>query len=221
MRRQLLIAVAVGLAAVAAGWADDPPKPADPPAKSKTVAELKKEAEQAELELYKKYDELSEADRKDRKKVDELFQAHEKEQGKRYEAALAIAKADPKADAAFEAVDWLLTNTRVYYLPVGKPAVELATEHFAASPKIGRAVLMLGRYGPQGEASIEKTTAEFLKAVEEKNQDKTVRGTVAIVKAWQAKGRYERAEYRKGKNVEELATAAEKAFEAAVKEYAT
>ena len=86
-------AVAVGLATVVAWAADDKPKPAD------KLAALKKEAEQAEQELFKKYGELGES-KEDQKKAEELFKAHEEKQAKRYEAALELAKADPKSDEA-------------------------------------------------------------------------------------------------------------------------
>src|SRR5262249_44083023 len=134
--RRLLCAVFVfTLAAVAASGADDKPKPADTPAK--TVAELKKESDTAQRELYKKYEAMTEEEKKDGKKVTELLDESEKAQTKRYEAALALAKADPKSPAAAEAIDWLLGSPQVIYKPMGKEVLVLAAEHVADSPKIG------------------------------------------------------------------------------------
>lgn len=217
MSRVLCSVVVLALAAVAVSGADDKPKPADTPAK--TVAELKKESDAAQREVYKKYEALTDEEKKDGKKVNELFDESEKAQTKRYEAAFALAKADPKSETAAEAVNWLLGSPQVIYKPLGKQVLEFATEHVVTSPKIGQAVLTLGRFGVSEQAPGYKEAAAFMKAVEEKNKDKGILGTVAIVKAWKAKSKYEGAEHRKQKDADELAAAAEKAFEAAAKEY--
>lgn len=214
--RRVLSAFILTLAAVAAR-ADDKPKPADPPAK--TVAELKKESDAAQREMFKKYEAMTEEEKKDDKKVNELFEEGEKAQAKRYEAAFTLAKADPKSETAAEAVNWLLGTPQVIFNPLGKEVLTFATQHVAASPKIGQAVLTLGRFGLNEQSPAYKDAAAFLKAVEEKNKDKGILGQVAVVKAWQAKSKYERAEYQKAKDADELALVAEKAFEAAAKEY--
>jgi hypothetical protein len=213
MRRVLWSAVVVALAAVAAGAADDKPKAA------KSVAELQKEAEDLQRETFKKYEALTEEEKKGGKKVEELFDALEKEQAKLYEAAFELAKADPKADTAAEAVDWLLGTPRVLYLPMGEKVLEFATAHLAASPKIGHAVLTLGRFGPREKDANHKAAAAFVKAVGEKNKDKTVLGQLAMAKGWQAKGKFEAAEYEKANDQDELAAAADKVLEAAAKEF--
>jgi thiol-disulfide isomerase/thioredoxin len=214
MMRTLLAAVAVSLATVVA-VADDKPK-AEPP--KEKLAAIQKEAKEAETKLYKTLNDLGE-DKEAQKKAGELLKEHEKEQTKRYEAALELAKADPKSDVAFDALAWLLEATRTYYLPVGKPAMELVLEHHVANPKIGPVVFVLAqirrfqrsREAPPGDA--------LLKAVAEKNPDKTVRGQVAVARAWEAKGKFDVAERKKQKDADELAAAADKAFEIVVKEY--
>jgi hypothetical protein len=218
VRRTLFAVVVVALAAVAVRAADEKPKPADPPA-AKTVAELKKESEAAQREVYKKYEAMSEEEKKDDKKVNELFDEGEKAQAKRYESAFAMAKADPKSDAAAEAIDWLLGSPQVLHKPLGKQVLEFAAEHVAASPKIGNAILVLGRFGLSERGPAYAEAVAFLKAVEEKNKDRGVLGQVAMARAWQAKTKFDGAEYRKQKDADELAAAAEKAFESAVKEF--
>ncbi len=211
--RMTWAAVAVCLATVVAAG-DDKPKPADKPPDK--LAAIKKEAEKAEQEMYKKLEALGE-DKEAQKKADELYKAFGKEQMKRFEEALEVAKADPKADAAAEAINWMLP--RVMSDPLGEKALAFATEHLADSPKIGQAVLTIGRYGLPEQAPNFKAADAFLKAVKEKNKDKTVLGLYAMGQAWAAKSKYDAASYRQQKDTEELATAAEKAFEAAVKEY--
>lgn len=217
MRRLLWSAVVVAFAAVAASGTDDKPKPADTPAKSKTLAELKKEADTAQRELYAKFDMLTDEEKKDRKKIDELYSTFDKEQSKRFEAALEIAQADPKAADAAEAVNWVIPQ--LMYQPLGTKALEFATEHLADSPKIGPAVLTLGRYGLREKDPNFKAADAFIKAVKEKNKDKSVLGVLAMAKAWEAKSKYDSAEYRKQKDADELAVVADKLFESAMKEY--
>jgi hypothetical protein len=210
----LMTLVGVSLAGVMA-WADEP-KPADTPAAKLTA--IQKEAKDAETALYKTLDELGDS-KEAQKKVNDLFKEHEEKQTKRYEAALEIAKAEPKSDVAFDALEWMLTTPRVYYQSVGKSAIELVLEHHTMNPKIGKMMLMLGRFGPHESHENHKVATKLIHAVSEKNPDKTVRGQVAIVKAWKAKGDFERAEYRKQKDVDELATIADKAFEAVIAEF--
>ncbi len=211
---------AVVLALVAPGGrADDKPKP---PAKAETLGErlaaLKREDAVAQQETMKKYQEMT-AEEKDGKKVDALFEEAERGQITRYEAALSIVKADPKSEAGFDALEWLLTIPRVYHLPQGKPAMELAAEHHAANPKIGKVVLTLGRYGTHESYTNHKPALALLAAVGERNKDRIVLGQLAVVRAWDAKGQFDRAEYVKAKNQDELAAAAEKLFEAVAEDF--
>jgi hypothetical protein len=223
MRRLWTSAVVLSLAAVAA--ADDKPKPADTPAekaKADTPAEklaaLKKEVAAAPLEMSKKMQELSAEDRKDAKKVAELRAEMTKGQTKRFEEALALAKADPKSEVAADAVVWLLQNQPVMFGPLAKPALEFATENLADSPKIAPAVFLLGRVTTP-DVPFAKDAEAFLKAVEAKNKDKTVVGLMAYAKAQSTLTAFERAESQKGKDNTALADAAEKALEAVVKEH--
>jgi hypothetical protein len=213
--RMLMAIVGVSFAAVAA-TADDKPKPADTPAVK--LAAIQKEAKEAQTNLYKTLNDLGD-DKVAQKKADELLKEHEKEQTKRFDAALELAKADPKSDVAFDALAWLLEAPRTYYLPVGKPAMELVLEHHVDNPKIGPVVFVLAqirRFQRSGEAP---PGDALLKAVAEKNPDKTVRGQVAVARAWEAKGKFDAAERKKQKDADELATTADKAFEIVVKEY--
>lgn len=215
MRRVLWSAVVLAFAAVAAWAADEKPKTEQKP---KTVAEIKKAAENAERELFKQFESLTES-KEDQKKGDDLYSAFQKQQARWFEEALEIAKADPKADTAFDAVEWVLTNPQVYYQPIGKSALQLATEHFATSPKLGKVVLTLGRFGPQEGTPAHQPAQAFMKAVADTNKDKGVIGIMAFVAATKAKEKFARAEYRKAKDADELATVAERAFESAAKDH--
>lgn len=198
-----------GAAVVAS--ADDS-KPAD------RLAALKKEAEEAGKELSKESAKLGESE-EDRAKDEKLYKAYSARLAKLSEAALEIAKADPKSDVAFDAVEWVLTDTPWFDQPAAKVALELARDHHAASPKIGKLVLMVGRFAAHVEEANGKAVADLLAAIGQKNKDRTVRGQVAMVTAWRAKEKFDAAEAKKQKDAEELATAAERAFEAAVKEF--
>jgi thiol-disulfide isomerase/thioredoxin len=114
----------------------------------------------------------------------------------------------------------VLTTPRAYQLPVGKPALELATEHHATNPKIGKAASWVAYFLRDERAESYAPGMAFLKAVAEKNPDRTARGQAVMATAWRAKWKFEAAEYRKSSDVETLAAAAEKAMEAVLKDYA-
>lgn len=216
MNRTMGLLAVVWLAAVAA--ADDKPKADEKAAPADRLAAIQKDAKEAETELYKKAEKLGES-KDEQKKFDELYKEYEKGQVKRFEAALELAKADPKSDAGFDALEWLLTSPRAYHLPVGKPAMELALEHHAANPKIARVALLLGQVGPrEGDAGSEPAW-KLIRAVAEKNPDKTARGSAAYSLANSALQKFAAAEYKKQKDTDELAGVAEKAFEQVVAEY--
>jgi len=201
--------VAVAGAAVASA--------ADPSPAAK-LASIQMEAKVAQDQLYKALEKLEDT-KEGRRKYQELFTAHEVEQVKRYEAALELAKADPKSDTAFAATEWLLTTGRVYHLPVGKPVLEFARAHFATDRRIGKSVLNVGQCDHGGLFPNYKPLMAFLNVVLEKNRDRAVRAQAGINLAWGEKWKLDEAEYRHEKNVTELATAAEKAFEKLLAEY--
>ena len=212
---RLILAGVLACVTTAVSSAADTPKPTP----AERLAAIQKESKDTQTKLYKTLEDLGDSTDA-RKKADELFQQHEKEQTKRYEAALELAKADPKSDVAFESLEWMLTIPRVYYLPVGKPVMELALEHHATNPKIGKATLMLGRFGPYDDKQENyKLSRDLLRTIGEKNPDKTVRGQVAMVNAWKAKGAFDAAEFKKAKDMEALATVAERAMEVVITEY--
>ena len=200
--------VAVGLATVVA-VADD--KPAD------KLAALKAEAKAADEKLSKAFIDLGDT-KEGQAKAEELMKEHREQGLKRCATALELAKADPKGMVAFEAAEWVLIEQDSYDSAEAKEAMQLLRENHAASPNIGKVVMAVGRYTPS-DAKNGPAAADLVAAVGEKNKDKTVRGQVAAVAAWRAKAKFETAETKKAKDIEELATAAEKAFEAVAKEY--
>jgi thiol-disulfide isomerase/thioredoxin len=198
----------------ATALADD--KPTTPAEK---LAAIKKQHEEAEAAFRKAGQALGDtAD--DQKKYEELYKAFDKGQAERFIAAFEIAKAGPKSDAGFAALEWVLTTPRAYQLPVGKPALELAAEHHATNPKVGKAAAWVAYFLRDERAESHAPGMAFLKAVAEKNPDRTARGQAVMAAAWRAKWKFDAAEYRKAADAEALAAAAEKAFEAVVKDYA-
>lgn len=208
------LAIAVGLMCACASVVvtASEPKPAD------RLAAMKKEAKEAEEELSKQSAKLGESN-EDRAKEERLYKAYAYRLAKLSEAAVDIAKADPKSNVAFDAVEWVLTETPWFDQPVGKAALELARDHHAASPKIGKVVLAVGRFAPPGEEANGKAVADLMSAVGRSNKDRAVRGRVAMVAAWRAKEKADAADAKKQKDADELASAAEKAFEAVAREF--
>jgi thiol-disulfide isomerase/thioredoxin len=152
-------------------------------------------------------------------RVEKLYQAFVTRQQAAFAAALDIAKADPKADAGFEALEWLLSNPQAYSHPAGKSGLELATRHHAADRRVGSVIAMLTFY-PQcdGELSHDEAVA-LLRAVAEKNPDRAVRGQAALGLACLVKQELQIAESGDRRDADRLAGAAIKAFEALLRDY--
>lgn len=192
-------------------------QPSTGPSLTERLATIKKEEEAAEKAFYKAIDAIVDTPA-GRKEQEELAQAYDKGQAARFMAALDLAKSDPKSHAALDALEWILTIPRAYYLPAGKPAMELATAHHAANPKIGKTIAWVGRFRPrQGDA--QDAALALIKAVAVKNPDKTARGQAVLAIAWQAHEKFAVAEYKKSPDVERLAAEAEKAFEIVLKDF--
>jgi peroxiredoxin len=200
------------LAALAVG--DDKPQ-----SLAEKLESLKKTHKDAEAAFRKAATALGDTP-EDQEKYDELWKAYDKGQAERFMAAYEIAKADPKSDAGFAALEWVLTTPRAYQLSVGKPALELATEHHAANPKVGKIAAWVGYFMRDTRAESYAARAPFLKAVAEKNPDRAARGQALMAFAWDAGWKFSAAEYKRQPDAEKLALEAEKAFGAVVKDYA-
>jgi hypothetical protein len=136
-------------------------------------------------------------------------------------AAVEIARADPKSDAALTALEWVLTTPRAYYLPAGVPAMELAAEHYAANPKVGKIVAWLGYFSPHERYNPKEYAAarKLIEAVAEKNPDQAARGQAHLALAYEKRRKFSAAAYQKAPDAEKLAAEAEAAYEAVIKEY--
>jgi thiol-disulfide isomerase/thioredoxin len=192
-------------------------QPASPAEK---LAALKKQQADAESAFRKAIDDLGPLrdTPEDLKKAEGIWKEYDRGQAGRFMAAVELAKAEPKSDAAFAALEWLLTNPRIYQLPAGKPALELATEHYATNPKVGKIAAWVGYYHRDERAESFPTGQAFLKAVAAKNPDRAARGQAVMASAWEAGRKFSQAEYKRAPDAEKLALVA--AFEAVVKDYA-
>jgi thiol-disulfide isomerase/thioredoxin len=213
MFRSLLpLAITVGLTLIVAIRADDTLTPA---ARLKAIQKEVADAETAFRDAWAKLPDLHQED----PEVEKLFQAFRKKQLAGFDSALEIAKANPKSDTGFAALEWLLTTPLAYQLPSGKQALELMAEHHAANPKVGKSLAILAYYPPnEGESNYPSAIA-LLKAVVEKNPDRTARGQAALGLAWQAKYKFQMAESRGRDDASRLADEAKKAFETVIRDY--
>ncbi len=148
-----------------------------------------------------------------------MYQVFRKKQQANFDAAVEIARADPKSDAGFAALEWVLETSQAHYLPAGKPALELLLEHHAANPKIGPGIALLAYLPPLERDSIYRAAVALLEAVAQKNPDRTVRGQAALGLARLAMEKFRLAESKARPDTERLADTAEKAFSGIVKDY--
>jgi hypothetical protein len=179
---------------------------------------IQKEHKAAEAAYFKADEALADTP-EGRMKAETLWKDYDKGQAHRFLAAVELAKADPKSAVGFAALEWVLTIPRAYYMPAGKPALELLTKHHAANPKVGQVVALVGYNRPRSGDSKDAATA-LIEAVAEKNPDRTARGQAVMARAWEAKSRFAEAEYKNWPDCDRLAGEAEKAFELVLKDYA-
>jgi hypothetical protein len=205
----LVLLLSAGLAA------DD--KPQTPAEK---LAAIQKDVKDAEDAFRKAYAEAKDP-KPDDKDLNDLSKAFNKKQDEGLAAAVEIARADPKSDAGFAALEWVLTVPRSYYLPAGVPAMELAAEHHAANPKVGKIVAWLGYFAPHEKYNPKEYAAarKLIEAVAEKNPDKTARAQAHLALALERRKKFSAAAYQKAPDAEKLAAEAEAAYEAVIKEY--
>jgi len=143
-----------------------------------------------------------------------FWQTFDQKQSDLFMSAVDLARRDPKSQEALEALEWVLTLPRSYFLTSGIPALELVTRHHAANPKVGKIVAWVGYYLPHERAEARPAALALIEAVAETNPDRTARGQAIIARAWEARKRHDQTAGAAE------ASAAEKAFELVLKEYA-
>jgi peroxiredoxin len=211
----LLICFVAFFATAGVGFADG--KPLSP---SDKLAAIKKQHEEAQAAYRDSMREIPDTPEGEKKSA-ELWKTFDKSESERFLAAVEIAKSEPKSDVGFEALEWILTIPRSYYLPAGIPAMELVTKHYATNPKVAKIVAILGRVTPdeRGNPKEHSAAMALIKLVAEKNPDRVARGQAALALAYQKLGHFAVAEYKCTPDVDRLAEEAEKAYEGVIKDY--
>jgi len=167
MRRLWVGVLALSFGGLALAW-DDPKtegKKDDPPSRADRLKAVQNEFSEAMLALNKEFQKAE----KDEEKA-EIRDKAMKLRPKAAEGAIAIAKEDPKDDVGFEAIQFAMNMGQG--TAVAKTASDLLLKYHVDNPKIADSVLTLGRGGSD-------ETAAFLKAVLNKNPDKSAKGRAA------------------------------------------
>jgi thiol-disulfide isomerase/thioredoxin len=193
---------------------------ADPPTPAEKLKAIRKDVADADTAFRDAWAKLPDPHQDD-PHVEELYKRFDEKQKAGFIAALEIAKADPKSDTAFDALEWLLMTPRAYYFPpgVGKAAFELLATHHVANPKIGRGIATLAYVPPHETDEPYREALSLLKGVAEKNPDKAARGQAALGLAWLAKRSFVKAESKGDPSADQLASEAEKAMETVIRDY--
>jgi len=161
MRRLWAGVLALSLGGLALAWDDPPEGKKDPPTRAEKVKAVQDDYTKAVRGLN---EELQKAETA--KEKNEVRAKLPKLRTEAAEKALEIAKEDPKDDAGFDAIKLALTMGSG---AAAKHANELLLTHHVANPKIADMVLGLGRGGSDD-------AVKFLRAVLDKNPDKTAKG---------------------------------------------
>ena len=132
---------------------------------------------------------------------------------------MALAKANPKSDAAFEALNAILSQVHSFSLPGGPEALRLMAEHHAANPGIGPMIALLSYYRPSSKAPAYAPATNLLHAVATQNPDRTARGQAYLGLAWLKKGMFDRNQSNPAAQLDQLAADAEKALEQVIRDY--
>jgi thiol-disulfide isomerase/thioredoxin len=141
----------------------------------------------------------------------------EREQAEVLAKVVELVRSDPGSETGFAALLWMTKNAGDH--PMGAVGLELMTEHYAAAPSIGNAVAGIAYYIPWSGSPSHQPTVNFLKAVAEKNPDRTIRGQAALGLASLTKRRIQRAEWDADPNLGHIIGEAEEAFEAILRDY--
>src|SRR5204863_8089108 len=108
LRRRPILVLAFGLTLTAPAAAGNEPTPAE------RLKAVRKEVADAEAAFRTAAGPLGDS-AADEKKAEELWKAFDRKQADGFAAALELARADPKSDVGFDALEWLLTTPRAYY----------------------------------------------------------------------------------------------------------
>lgn len=155
--------------------------------KETATASIAEKFAAAEADFYKSRAALpdtKEANDAQRKLVEELERKREQIMAD----GMALVKANPKSDAAFQALNAIFSQL-AFNLPDGPEALRLMAEHHAANPGIGPMIALPSYYRPSSKAPAHAPATNLLYAVATQNPDRTARGQAYLGLAWLKKGK--------------------------------
>jgi hypothetical protein len=198
--------------------ADDKPKPQATPAER--LEAIKKEEKDAEAALRELVFENPRKTPEEEKKLQPLGEKYLAGQANRIDAAIEIAKADPKSEVGLAALEWVLTLRRSYSLPAGATAIDLVLAHHTKNPKVGTIIAWVEefRFACKGEDAAKAAT--LIETIAEKNPSKTARGQAFAAIAIEAHLKLAQAQYKNSPDCDKLAADAERAYQVVAKDYA-
>jgi peroxiredoxin len=155
-----------------------------------------------------------------KKQLDELCKEYDEKHAVLFQAALDLAKADPKSPVGLAALQWMLTIPRIYYLPEGKAAIDSVKEYHVTNPKVAKIVAAVGYCTHEETVASRASALALIRAVADKNPDRTARGQAIMALAWQAREKFAKTASKQSPETERDAAEAEKALEAVATAYA-
>jgi hypothetical protein len=205
---------ATALIALVPASAKDPPASGDGKEHAARLETLRKEVDDA-LAVYMKagrsYKEGDPAD-----KIDAAWNEFTHKWDANGPKVIELVRRDPKADASFQALEWIVTEPRNPHQPYGLQAVELLRDHHTTNPKIGGVCGALGAWWRWENEPV----MEFLRTAARDNPDRTARGNATLALARLTHSKASTLLYQKKGDPKTVSLEAESFFDTVVAKYA-
>jgi peroxiredoxin len=216
----------IGVVLIAVGAIVTPPSATDQPTPAKSAIVSKDEQERAArirglreevdsaLLRWMELDRAREQGAAPRDKLDAAWKELTQKWKSNGPKVIELVSLDPKSDASFRALEWIVIDPINTLGPSGLRAVELLRDYHTRNPKIGYVCGALEIWNWN-----KKPVMEFLRAVATHNPDRVARGNATLSLAWLTDKKAQAFERKMKNEASSVALEAESLFKTVVADY--
>lgn len=154
-----------------------------------------------------------------REKVRDSWDKFQARATKLFTSALEIAESNPKSEDGFAAVEWVLKHDDAHDLSVGLQGLQLVRDQHSGNPHIGSLIANLAYSLRDERKPTHQAALDLLKVVAETNPDRIARGQALLGLADIAKEKFEKADFTRQPEVDQLLAETHKAYELILRDY--